>query len=44
VRFHATLSPAMKVYGEFNVRPAGSMSQLATRYETSLKLGLHYVL
>ena len=44
VRFHATLNPAMVLYSEFNVRPAGSISQLATRYETSLKLGLHYVL
>ena len=44
VRFHATLNPAMVLFGEFNVRPAGSISQLATRYETSLKLGLHYML
>ena len=44
VRYHETLSPAMKIFGEFNVRPAGSMSQLATRYETSLKLGLRYAL
>ena len=34
----------MKIFGEFNIRPAGSMSQLATRYETSLKLGLRYAL
>ena len=32
----------MKLFGEFNIRPAGSLSQLATRYETSLKLGLKY--
>lgn len=44
VRFHATLNPQMKLFGEFDVRPAGSISQLATRYETSLKAGLHYVL
>ncbi|MBR3386818.1 MAG: hypothetical protein IKG84_01115 [Bacteroidales bacterium] len=44
VRFHAALRPRMRLYGEFDVRPAGSMSQLATRYETSLKVGLHYVL
>lgn len=44
VRFHATLRPRMKLAGEFDVRPSGSMSQLATRYETSLKVGLHYVL
>ena len=33
----------MKLYGEFDIRPAGSISQLATRYETSLKLGVKYV-
>ena len=44
VRFHAKLVPQMKLFGEFDIRPAGSMSQLATRYETSLKLGIHYVL
>ena len=43
LRFHATLTPQMKIYSEFNVRPAGSLSQLATRYETSLKVGLRYV-
>ena len=43
IRFHATLTPLMKLYGEFNVRPAGSLSQLATRYETSLKVGLRYI-
>ena len=43
VRFHTTLPwDAMKLFGEFNVRPAGSLSQLATRYETSLKLGIKY--
>ena len=42
LRFHATLNPQMKIYSEFNVRPAGSLSQLATRYETSLKVGLRY--
>ena len=42
IRFHATLAEAMMLFGEFNVRPAGSMSQLATRYETSLKMGLRY--
>jgi len=44
LRFHATLAREMKLFGEFDVRPAGSMSQLATRYETSLKLGLRYAL
>ena len=33
----------MKLFGEFNIRPAGSMSQLATRYETSGKLGIKYI-
>jgi hypothetical protein len=43
VRFHTTLPwDALKLFGEFNVRPAGSLSQLATRYETSLKLGIKY--
>ena len=44
VRFYAPLVRDLKLVGEFNVRPAGSMSQLATRYETSLKLGVRYVL
>ena len=44
IRFYAPIIPAMRLFGEFNVRPAGSMSQLATRYEGSLKLGLRYVL
>ena len=44
VRSHATLTDSMVLFGEFNVRPAGSLSQLATRYETSLKIGLRYVL
>ena len=43
IRFHCTLPLDMKLFGELNVRPAGSISQLATRYETSLKLGLKYV-
>jgi hypothetical protein len=33
----------MQLFGEFNVRPAGSMSQLASKYETSGKLGIKYV-
>ena len=44
VRFHASIRPHTKLFGEFNIRPAGSLSQLATRYETSLKLGIHHVL
>ncbi|MBQ9195285.1 MAG: hypothetical protein IJ152_06530 [Bacteroidales bacterium] len=42
VRFYCTLPLDMKLFGELNIRPAGSLSQLATRYETSLKLGLKY--
>lgn len=43
LRFHTTLTPQLKLYSEFNVRPAGNLSQVATRYETALKLGVHYV-
>ena len=44
IRFHATLPwNETKLFGEFNIRPSGSMSQLATRYETSAKIGLKYV-
>lgn len=43
VRWMASLNPQMKLFGELNVRPAGSTSQLASRYETSLKVGLKYV-
>lgn len=43
VRWMANLRHRMKLYGELNIRPAGSTSQLATRYETSLKVGLKYV-
>ncbi len=43
LRFHNIIPhTGMKLFGEFNIRPAGSLSQLATRYETSLKLGLKY--
>ena len=42
VRFHCTLPHDIKLFSEFNIRPAGSISQLATRYETSLKVGLKY--
>lgn len=42
-RFNGSLNKTMKLFGEFNIRPAGSMSQLASRYETSLKLGLKYL-
>jgi len=43
LNFYATLPWKLKLFGEFNVRPAGSMSQLASRYETSGKLGVKYV-
>ncbi len=40
--FNAKLTQNTRLFGELNVRPAGSMSQLATKYETSLKLGVKY--
>lgn len=43
VRFYAPLPHKLKLFGELNVRPAGSMSQLATRYETHVKLGIKHV-
>lgn len=42
MRWNANLPLRMKLFGELNVRPAGSMSQLATKYETSIKVGLKY--
>jgi hypothetical protein len=33
----------VQLFGEVDLRPAGSLSQLATEYEKSLKLGLRYV-
>ena len=41
--FYATIAKNMQLFGQFNVRPAGSMSQLASKYETSGKLGIKYV-
>lgn len=41
--FYARLSEDMQLFGEVNIRPAGSASQLASKYEESLKLGLRYV-
>ena len=38
--FYYKFNPTWKLFGEFNVRPAGSMSQLASKYETTGKLGL----
>ena len=43
LNFYASLTKQMKLFGEFNIRPAGSMSQLASKYETSGKLGIKYV-
>ena len=43
VRFNASIMKTLKLFGEFNIRPAGSISQLATKYETSLKVGVKYV-
>jgi hypothetical protein len=41
--FYATLTKQIQLFGELNIRPAGSLSQLASKYETSGKLGLKYV-
>jgi len=41
--FYVTILKDMQLFGQFNVRPAGSMSQLASKYETSGKLGIKYV-
>ena len=43
LHFNARITDTMRLFGEFNVRPAGSISQLASKYETSLKLGIKYV-
>ena len=43
LNFYASLREDLQLFGEFNIRPAGSMSQLASKYETSGKLGLKYV-
>ena len=43
LNFMGRLTKRMDLFGEFNIRPAGSMSQLASKYETSGKLGLKYV-
>ena len=40
--FYYRFSPKWKLFGEFNIRPAGSMSQLASKYETTGKVGLIY--
>ena len=40
--FYYRLTSKCKLFGEFDVRPAGSMSQLASKYETIGKVGLIY--
>ena len=40
--FYYKFNPRWKMFGEFNIRPAGSMSQLASKYETTGKIGLIY--
>ena len=42
LRWYAKINQQIRLFGEFNIRPAGSISQLASRYETSVKLGLKY--
>ena len=42
IRWYARIKEQWNLFGEFNIRPAGSMSQLATKYEGSVKLGLKY--
>ena len=43
LNFYAPLVKDTQLFGEFNIRPAGSLSQLASKYETSGKLGIKYV-
>ena len=43
LNFYGRINPTMHFFGEFNIRPAGSMSQLASKYETSCTLGIKYV-
>ena len=43
VNFYANLKKDLRLFGEVNIRPAGSMSQLATKYENSFKIGLKHV-
>ncbi len=42
IRWYAKLKAPWNIFGEFNIRPAGSISQLASRYEGSVKVGLKY--
>ena len=43
LNFYADIARKTQLFGEFNIRPAGSMSQLASKYETSGKLGIKYL-
>ena len=42
IRWYANINRQMRLFGEFNVRPAGSISQLASRYEGSMRIGMKY--
>ena len=42
IRWYAKVKDQWHLFGEFNSRPAGSMSQLASKYEGSVKVGLKY--
>lgn len=42
IRWYAKLQDRWHLFGEFNIRPAGSMSQLASKYEGSVKIGLKH--
>lgn len=42
LNFYASLTGRLKLYGEFDIRPAGSLNQLATNYETSAKAVVRY--
>ena len=43
LNFYMPLMKDVQLFSEFNIRPAGSMSQLASKYETSGKVGIKYV-
>ncbi|MCF0181863.1 MAG: hypothetical protein HUK11_06385 [Muribaculaceae bacterium] len=42
IRYYCTIKNRLRNFGELNIRPAGSLSQLATKYEASIKTGLIY--
>ena len=42
IRWYARIKQRWNLFGEFNIRPAGSLSQLASKYEGSVKVGLKY--